>query len=32
MATASFSLFGRRASFATHADILSIKIDPNYGS
>ena len=32
MASASFSLFGRRASFATHADILKIKVDPNFGS
>ena len=32
MARASFSLFGRRASYATHADIVSIVINPNFGS
>lgn len=32
MALASFSFFGRWARFATHEDILAIKINPNFDS
>ena len=32
MALASFSMFGRRAAYATHDNILNMTINPNFGS